>query len=479
MSDLYQKLEEYSHSDYYPYHMPGHKRRLFGDTMQSTAWMDITEIEGFDNLHDAKGMLMKIQKKAASIYGAEESFYLVNGSTSGILSAISAALPQGGKLLMVRGCHKSAYHAAYLRNLDLKYLWTGLHPEFRCNLAVSVQEVEEALQLDKTIQAVFIVSPTYEGLIADVEKITEAVHKRGIPLIVDEAHGAHLGFHPAWARNSARLGADLVVNSLHKTLAAPTQTAILHVNGTLINREKLKRFLGIYLSSSPSYPLMAGMEEAINITDLGKESLFADFKKHWKTMLDRLQACQCIRILQESNSDIGKLVIRDKTGYFTGQQLYEVLLHRYHLQMEMAAGSYVLALFTVADTAEGYDRLTKALLEIDKECSDRNQSPYLAADSENISTLKLYQTEESIKPRQIYSLSEAWDMESEDILLAKAGGRLSGSFINLYPPGIPLIVPGEELTEDICISIQGYIKSGFNVQGIRKSNNMIFIKALK
>ena len=465
MSDLFKKLEKYSNSDYYPYHMPGHKRRLYGEAMKSIAWMDITEIQGFDNLHDAKDMLMKMQKKAASIYGAEESFYLINGSTSGILSAVSAALPQRGKLLMVRGCHKSAYHAAYLRNLDLKYLWTGQHPEFGCNLAVTVQQVEEALLHDKSIQAVFIVTPTYEGLIADVEKIAEVAHKRGIPLIVDEAHGAHLGFHPAWARNSARLGADLVINSLHKTLAAPTQTAILHVNGTLINREKLKRFLGIYQSSSPSYPLIAGMEEAIEITASVKENLFGDFLNHWNTMLNQLQICQCIHILQESNSDIGKLVFGDKTGSLTGQQLYEILLHRYHLQIEMTAGSYVLAMFTVADTKEGYDRLTKALLEIDGECRGRKA--------------RTHKTETLVKPRQIYSLAEAWDMESEDILLEKAQGRLSGSFINLYPPGIPLIVPGEEFTEDICISLQGYSKRGFYVQGVREFNNRTFIKALK
>ncbi len=474
MGDLYRKLEEYSHTDYYPYHMPGHKRRLYGQSISFAADRDITEIEGFDNLHDAKGILYQIQKKAAAVYGADESFYLINGSTSGILSAVSAAVSENGKLLMVRGCHKSAYHAAYLRHLEIKYLWTGQHPEFDCSLPASAGLVEEALAKDREIQAVLIVSPTYEGLIADVAQIAEVAHKRGIPLIVDEAHGAHLGFHPAWPPNSSRQGADIVVQSLHKTLPSLTQTAILHVNGTLINRQLLKRFLGIYQSSSPSYIFMAGMEEAIDIAAEGAETLFSVFLKNWQTMLRRLDACECIHILQDINMDIGKLVIADRTGSLSGRQLYEMLLDRYHLQMEMAAGKYVLAMFTIGDTAEGYERLTNALLEIDRECvlnrekthKKEQQRAYESSDSEESHVEGCKKPENFTAPIQIYSLSEAWDKEVKEVLLSEAQEKIAGNFINLYPPGIPLVVPGERLTKDICRCLQRYIENGLNVQGI-------------
>lgn len=474
MSDLYQRLEAYSHTDYYPYHMPGHKRRLCGQTFAPVAGMDITEIEGFDNLHDAKGILQQIQKKAAVVYGADESFYLVNGSSSGILSAISAAVPEKGKLLMVRGCHKSAYHAAYLRNLEIKYLWTGQHAEFGCSLPASAGLVERALSEDAGIQAVLIVSPTYEGLVADVAEIAETVHKRGIPLIVDEAHGAHLGFHPAWPQNSSRLGADIVVQSLHKTLPSPTQTAILHVRGTLIDRQKLKRFLGIYQSSSPSYLFMAGMEEAIDIAAKGAEGLFGGFLENWKTMLRRLKDCECIHVLQDANMDIGKLVIADCTGKLSGRQLYEILLERYHLQMEMAAGKYVLAMFTIGDTAEGYERLIDALLEIDRECilhrekaqQKEQQKAGILADRQEYHIKGLSQPENFTAPVQVYSLSQAWDRETKKVPLSEADGRIAGTFINLYPPGIPLVVPGEKLTKDICLCLQGYINDGLNMQGI-------------
>ena len=184
MSELFEKLSAYGASDCYPYHMPGHKRRLKTDTMRELAQIDITEIDGFDNLHDAQGILKRIQEEAAATYGAEESFFLVNGSTAGILSAISTAVSPGGKILMVRGAHKSAYHAAYLRDLQIAYLWPGVHPLFGCNLPATAKEVEEALQQTPDVQAVFIVSPTYEGLAADVKSIAEAAHKRNIPLIV-------------------------------------------------------------------------------------------------------------------------------------------------------------------------------------------------------------------------------------------------------------------------------------------------------
>lgn len=317
MSELFEKLSAYGASDYYPYHMPGHKRRLKTDTMRELAQIDITEIDGFDNLHDAQGILKRIQEEAAAAYGAEESFFLVNGSTAGILSAISTAVSPGGKILMVRGAHKSAYHAAYLRDLQIAYLWPGVHPLFGCNLPATAKEVEEALQQTPDVQAVFIVSPTYEGLAADVKSIAEAAHKRNIPLIVDEAHGAHLGFDGRWPESSVKQGADLVIQSLHKTLPAPTQTAILHVNGKLVDRCRLRRFLGIYQTSSPSYIFMAAMEDAIATTSANREKLFGDFWEYWKGMTESLSACRNLIFLKEENSDPGKLAVMDKTGFWT------------------------------------------------------------------------------------------------------------------------------------------------------------------
>lgn len=481
MSELFEKLSAYGASDYYPYHMPGHKRRLKTDTMRELAQIDITEIDGFDNLHDAQGILKRIQEEAAATYGAEESFFLVNGSTAGILSAISTAVSPGGKILMVRGAHKSAYHAAYLRDLQIAYLWPGVHPLFDCNLPATAKEVEEALQQTPDVQAVFIVSPTYEGLAADVKSIAEAAHKRNIPLIVDEAHGAHLGFDGRWPESSVKQGADLVIQSLHKTLPAPTQTAILHVNGKLVDRCGLRRFLGIYQTSSPSYIFMAAMEDAIATTSANREKLFGDFWEYWKGMTESLSACRNLIFLKEENSDPGKLAVMDKTGFLDGEQLYEMLLHKYHLQPEMAAGRYVLAMFTVGDTKEGYERLTKALLEIDE---------YITAERKQRTQEKLMEREgnrmaDAVTPvciqkktQAVIGIGRAWDTPKEWVLLKDAEGKTAGEYVNLYPPGSPIIVPGEIFTKDILTEIAAYRQQGFHVQGVKEIEDDIYVSTI-
>ncbi len=481
MSELFEKLSAYGAADYYPYHMPGHKRRLKTDTMRELAQIDITEIDGFDNLHDAQGILKRIQEEAAAAYGAEESFFLVNGSTAGILSAISTAVSPGGKILMVRGAHKSAYHAAYLRDLQIAYLWPGVHPLFGCNLPATAKEVEEALQQTPDVQAVFIVSPTYEGLAADVKSIAEAAHKRNIPLIVDEAHGAHLGFDGRWPESSVKQGADLVIQSLHKTLPAPTQTAILHVNGKLVDRCRLRRFLGIYQTSSPSYIFMAAMEDAIATTSANREKLFGDFWEYWKGMTESLSACRNLIFLKEENSDPGKLAVMDKTGFLDGEQLYEMLLHKYHLQPEMAAGRYVLAMFTIGDTKEGYERLTKALLEIDE---------YITAERKQRTQEKLMEREgnrmaDAVTPvciqkktQAVIGIGRAWDTPKEWVLLKDAEGKTAGEYVNLYPPGSPIIVPGEIFTKDILTEIAAYRQQGFHVQGVKEIEDDIYVSTI-
>ena len=481
MSELFEKLSAYGESDYYPYHMPGHKRRLKTDTMRELAQIDITEIDGFDNLNDAQGILRCVQEEAAAVYGAEESFFLVNGSTAGILSAISSVISPGGKILMVRGAHKSAYHAAYLRDLQIAYLWPGVHPLFGCNLPATAKEVEETLQQTPDVQAVFIVSPTYEGLAADVKSIAEAAHKRNIPLIVDEAHGAHLGFDGRWPESSVKQGADLVIQSLHKTLPAPTQTAILHVNGELVDRGRLRRFLGIYQTSSPSYIFMAAMEDAIATTSANREKLFGDFWEYWKGMTEKLSTCRNLIFLKEENSDPGKLAVMDKTGFLDGEQLYEMLLHKYHLQSEMAAGRYVLAMFTVGDTKEGYERLTKALLEIDE---------YITAERKQRTQEKLMEREgnrmaDAVTPvciqkktQAVMGIARAWDVPKEWVLLKDAEGKTAGEYVNLYPPGSPIIVPGEIFTKDILTEIAAYRQQGFHVQGVKEIDNDIYVSTI-
>ncbi|MBD5460079.1 MAG: hypothetical protein HDR26_03930 [Lachnospiraceae bacterium] len=484
MGQLYRRLLEYSQSDYYPYHMPGHKRTPLTEVLGRVGDIDITEIEGFDNLHQAEGLLRELQEHAARVYGTEESFYLVGGSTAGILSGVSAALPRGGFLLMARNCHKAVYHSVYLNGLRPVYLFPEIYEPVDLCKGVSPARVEELLYENPQIGAVLIVSPTYEGVVSDIKAVAEVVHRSGIPLIVDEAHGAHLGFHPAWPQSACRQGADLVIQSLHKTLPSMTQTALLHVNGGLVDRKRLKRFLSIYQTSSPSYVFMAGMEEAITYMEQhGREAMEA-FLKKWNAMLERLGECRVLRILpvdgQDMPHDIGKLVISVKGTDISGQQLYERLLKQYHLQMELAAGTYVLAMFTVADGQEAYDRLTQAVLEIDDslyvQAAGKRKRPE-AEEKQCRSDAPL--CGESIRPERRLELWEAWDREKEVMCLEDSRGRLAGEFVNLYPPGIPVLVPGEVIGEGMIQLIDRSVKAGLPMQGVTCHEGRAYITVLR
>lgn len=469
MKNLYDKLEEYTQQDYYPYHMPGHKRQAWGKLPKQWVATDITEIDGFDNLHQPEGILKEMQEKAARLYGAEESFCMVNGSTGGILAAVSTVLPEGGRLLIARNCHKSVYHAAYLRNLTISYLYPSLLGEYDICEAVTPGQVQEALKQNPDTGAVLVVSPTYEGRIADIAGIAEVVHQKGIPLIVDEAHGAHLGFHEGWAQNSCRLRADLVIHSVHKTLPAMTQTSLLHVNGNLVNRDRLKRFLRIYQSSSPSYVLLSSIENALNMAEQQGQQDFAAFQEHWDRMMAALSACRNIQVLtgEGKKQDMGKLVISGAKKGLSGQQLYDILLRKYHLQLEMAAGKYCLAMFTMADGEEAYQRMTRALLEIDREAEHGGN------------TLSAVTPGRIQNAQAVFPLYQAWDMPWEECLLEQSAGKCSAEFVNLYPPGTPILVPGEQITEEISRTLAAYVGMKLTVQGVRSHGQGNYVRVIR
>lgn len=476
-SSLYEQLNSYGQGDYYPYHMPGHKRRQLGDIPELLLKADITEIDGFDNLHQPEGVLRDLQEKAAALYGSDETFYLVNGSTCGILSAISAALPEGGRILMARGCHKSAYHAVYLRKLQVTYLYGEQVHGFDFQEAVTASQVERALEQNSDIGAVLIVSPTYEGRVADVKSIAQVVHRKGIPLIVDEAHGAHLGFGSGFAQNSCRQGADLVIHSVHKTLPSMTQTALLHVNGTLIDRSRLRRFLHIYQTSSPSYIMMASIADAMEIMRQRGSELLSHFRINYLNMCEKLQQCRTLKFIPYedvalSRHDIGKLIISTQGTGVSGQKLYDTLREKYHLQCEMAAGNYCLAMFTLADSEEGYERMTQALLEIDAQMELQACCKVQNSQIKNINNF-------DEKPLITCSLAECWEQQWQLTEMSHAINKTVADFINLYPPGIPLLVPGEVLTPSLYKQICEYRTLELNIQGIVEKDEQILIPTLK
>lgn len=453
-ASLYEKLKQLSASDQYPFHMPGHKRNKKAGIIGGAEHLDITEIEGFDNLHHAEGILKKAMEDAAAYFGAEETHFLVNGSSAGILAAVSAAVKEGGTLLLCRNAHMSAYHGAFLRGLKVRSIYPEILETHGFFGGVTPETVEQALIETPEAEAVLLVSPTYEGIISDIRKIVEIVHSYGKIVIVDEAHGAHLGLDKRLPESSVRFGADLVVQSLHKTLPALTQTALLHINGNRVDRELVRRFLRIYQTSSPSYLLMGSIDHCVRTMQAQGKDLFDGFFKALQAFQESLKGLKYLRLADNSiinrpgteAVDPGKLVILTNTSGYSGNELNRLLLERYNLQMEMAGLHHVIGIATVMDEPEGFDRLSRALLELDA------QAP-AGKNSDSDDTIEM-------KGIRLFAEAMAEQRAQEKIIDMKA----SAEAVYVYPPGIPLLLPGEQATSKTENLIHFYKENNFSIQ---------------
>lgn len=491
---LLERLTEYAGSDAYPFHMPGHKRRETPDGIPGgfpdPYGIDITEIDGFDNLHHAEGILKDAMETAAAIYGADRSWYLVNGSTCGILSAVFAATENGGRLLTARNCHKAVYHAIGLNRLEAEYLYPEEITEFGINGGIRAEDVRKALEKDAMrcagnsgdvrgkitkIQAVLITSPTYEGVVSDIRAIADAAHEYGIPLIVDEAHGAHLEYADqchSFPKSALEYGADIVIQSIHKTLPCFTQTAILHVKGKLVDQDRISRYLSMFQTSSPSYLFMAGMERCIRYMDGDGRNEMIRYEKRLEHFMERMEGLQVLEVLDReicgkyrtvAGWDPSKIVVSTmRAEDFQGEELAKTLRRKYHLEMEMTAPEYVIAMTSLMDTEEGFERLGTALLEIDGALRRRMESGRKEkAASETPEGLE-YKLSHPVRRMLI---CEAMNADTERTALQDTVGKVSAEFVYLYPPGIPIIAPGEVFTDAIVEKIMAYKAAGLLVQG--------------
>lgn len=527
--DLLSVLQEYSKQDYYPFHMPGHKRNTALCSMGNPYGLDITEIDGFDNLHDAQGILKSAMQEAAELYGAEETFFLVNGSSCGILAAVCACTKPGDAVLIARNCHKSAYHALYLQDLKPVYLYPQIEQGIQSEILA--EDVELALKQHPDIRAVILVSPTYEGVVSEIETIAALAHAANCPLIVDEAHGAHFGMAEGFPETAVRLGADLVIQSVHKTLPSFTQTALLHIGKEAtqkgrIDRERLHRYLSIFQSSSPSYLLMAGIQRSLRILKKQGKQLFSELLEKIAYLRKETENLQYIHILSLKHMEPSKLnIFIEEASGRNGHWLYRELLERYHLQMEMESLHYVLAMTSAADTREGFERLALALREIDAKLQEKKRkerergkrcchgckykNKYLLCDVKkwNLKQGKVKQKKENIicadmkkeypvgnkikrseynirkkteqqrrKEQNILpiacSIQTALNMEKKEISLKQAEGLISAEYLYLYPPGIPLVVPGEIFTKEVVLEIKRSLYAGLEVKGISERRNV-------
>ena len=366
---LEEMLRRYDKSDAYPFHMPGHKRNTSVSGLDTA--LDITEITGFDDLYHPSGILERGQKMAADIYGARRAWYLVNGSTVGNLSAVFASTTDGGRIIVDRGCHRSVHHAAKLRHLDVDYVDAPLIiPGIRGS--VSADDVDNLLKTRPDTQAVIVTSAGYNGVKSDVEGIARVVHEHGAILICDEAHGAHFGFHEDYPERAIRQGADIVTVSLHKTLPAFTQSALLMTNNEgLIDR--ISSFLYMFQTSSPSYMLMAGMYECVEMMGREGSKRLGCLSGMVDDFLEETSSLRNIRVLTQGEAisagafdfDKSRLIILCPDG--GGKAVFDRLSDRYRLELEASDDLYITAISTICDVPEGFERLAAALRDIDED----------------------------------------------------------------------------------------------------------------
>lgn len=474
---LDQHLKTYAKQDVYPFHMPGHKRRAEAGAPYD---IDITEIPGFDNLHEPKEEIAFLEKEIAGLYRCTAAKILVNGSTAGNLAGIFALSQEGEEVLLSRSCHKSVYHAILLRGLIPHYLL----PEK--NGIITPEAVRDGLSRWPNSRLVVLTSPTYEGEVCDISAIAEIVHKGGRKLFVDEAHGAHFGLHPAFPKNAISLGADLAVISLHKTLPALTQTAVLLCSQV---PDRLQEYLAMFQSSSPSYVLMASISRCVRYLKLQGDEAFEIYARRLFSFYEKTKTLKHLKVRSASDPaedareagrnkllrDPSKIVIQTSKTSLSGPQLAHLLRSRYGIETEMASYTYVLAMTAVADTKEGFDRLADALFEIDgqigkdgiwEDFSIRTDGAIDPSRAENTKlTPELFLPEISL-PERVMEMQEADRYPRKSIPLRDAAGCVSGGFVSIYPPGIPLIVPGEVIPGSLPEEVERAKQAGLVVTGL-------------
>lgn len=452
---LYDKLKMYSESGVYPFHMPGHKRNpMLCDGIMPYE-IDLTEIDGFDNLHNAESCILEVQNLAEKLYNVKKAFLLVNGATGGILSAVRAMTNRGDKVLVARNSHKSVYNALEICGLEPEYIVPEVDDEFGINCSITPLQVEKAIVENPDAKLLIITSPTYEGVVSDIKGICRIAHLHNVMVLVDEAHGAHFPFSKSFPSEAVASGADAAVASLHKTLPSLTQTALLLTsNESLIN--SLAENLAIFETSSPSYIFMSSIEKCLDFCKNTKA--FDEYIIRINSFDEKCRELKNIKVLCCGNDniknhnffdfDISKITVSVRGLDINGTQLAEILRNDFKIEPEMVCSDYVLLISTVCDTDEGFARLINALQIIDSKCSVKEL---------NVCRYSITMPKIAVKP------CECSGKDGEFCLLEHSIDKISLEYVWAYPPGIPIIAKGEIITQDIANIIIAQIASGINV----------------
>ena len=479
-SPLEKYFQHYNEKNLLPLHMPGHQRKTEMGAALPYAY-DYTEVEELDNLHAPEGILQEAMNRTAAYYGCSDCFYLVNGSSSGLQAGIFTLLEEGDEVVVARNCHRSVFYALSLRKAKIHFLLPEFWEDFSCFGSVSLKEVERLLREFPKSKALIFTSPSYEGVVSDVEGIARLCHENGLSLLVDEAHGAH--FSPkrgaSFPESAISLGADLVVQSPHKTLCSLTQSAWILGNGERYSREKLSFYLSVFQTTSPSYPLMLSLEKATTLLETEGEALFSHWKEVMESFREKARTLSYFTFLWEKEEacfamDFSKIFLRALgiPELRLGKDLAKLLREDYGIESEMHSGENLLLMTGPFISEEELDRLFLTLKDIERRFGEEKGKPLRS----KLLSSALYQISVADNSLQI---SEGLK-DGEELSLYDGESRICLEYLSLYPPGIPLLFPGEKLTAEKIQGIEALEKEGIELQYSRhrqgESGKLIFQK---
>ena len=443
------------------FHMPGHKgKNTLIEWGKYIPYIDTTEVDGLDNLLEPRGIIKESQELAAKVYGAKSTIYGVNGSTGSIYIALSAITKPGDKVLIQRNCHKAVYNAMILNRLNPIYMYPNYNEEHNVLTGLYPEEIEEILKEHQDIKAVVMTYPNYYGVCSDLEKIAEIVHKYNKILMVDEAHGPHMSFSDKLPISALEAGADIVIHSTHKTLPSFTQTSMIHVGTDRVDLNKLRDRFALYTTTSPSYLFTLSNEIAAAYMDgEGRERLDWSVDKV-NEVIQRLQKIDRVFVFTGDDFD-STIKAKDNTKILfkidgiKGSKVKKILRTDHNIRLEMSDYYYGLILTSLMNDEEDYEKLIKAIEEI------AATAPYEEINSVSINMPT---------PQVVMNLAAAYYGKKELVDLEGAIGRVSAASIIPYPPGIPLIVPGEMITRELYDHIIMTMENGLEIVGLMGYN---------
>lgn len=420
--EILDSLKKHIKTEKASFHMPGHKggAAFSGSPFENELLsFDVTEVSGTDCLSSPKEAIALSEQRAAQLYGAKRAFYLVNGSTCGILSMFYAFFKEGDSVIVDRSCHISAVNALVLCGLNPVYVSQNIDEKRGVPSGITADKIKRMLEEYPEVKGIFITSPNYYGMMSEVDKIAELAHSKGIPLLVDEAHGAHFPFSKKLPESAISMGADAAVVSLHKSLPCPNQTALLLINDEKM-AEKMQKAVNVFQTTSPSYMLLVYIEAALDMAEKQGEELTNRLLEYLKPFA------------KYQTKDSFKLLLSFEENGITGYEAEKILREEFGIYAELCDNKNVLLMTSWGNSEQDFELLSTAITHIKSIKKEPLASKIITEFNEG---------RPELSPKYALNVGREWILPQDSV------GRIAAATVTAFPPCIPVLLPGEKISK--------------------------------